>query len=70
MYTNIDFKTKKAFKEAVAAGKKISLYQTGFFGGDRDLSNGVFAVEGPHYPKPHTWYAEVKVENGYVVKVK
>ena len=70
MYTNINFKTKKQFKEAVANGQKITLFQPGPFGGDKDLSNGTFSVEGPHWPQPHTWYAEVKVENGYVVKVK
>lgn len=26
-------------------------------------------LEGPHYPKPHTWYAKVRVERGVVVKV-
>lgn len=70
MYTNINFKTKKALKEAVVNGEKISIYQPGPFGGNKDLSNGVFAVEGPHYPQTHSWYAEVKVENGYIVKVK
>lgn len=70
MYTNINFKTKKAFKEAVANGEKVSLYQPGPFGGSKDLSSGVFAVEGPHYPQPHSWYAEVTVKDGVVIKVK
>ena len=34
MYTLIDFKTKKALKEAVASGKKIGYYQVGPFGGN------------------------------------
>lgn len=25
--------------------------------------------KGPHYPKPHSWYATVEVENYRVVKV-
>lgn len=70
MYTNINFKTKKALKEAIAKGDKVSIYQPGPFGGSNELLNGTFAVEGPHYPQPHSWYAEVKVENGYIVKVK
>ena len=67
MYTNINFKTKKAFKEAVAAGKQISIYSPGL---GAPKMNGTEFVEGPHYPEPHRWYAEVKVENGLVVKVK
>ncbi len=31
---------------------------------------GTAYCEGPHYPEPHRWYAEVKVENGIVIKVK
>lgn len=33
------------------------------------VPNGRYCVEGPHYPKPHTWYASVKVEDGVIVKV-
>ncbi len=67
MYTDIDFKTKKALKEAVAQGKKVTYYQPGL--GDTPL-NGTIYCEGPHYPKPHTWYATCQVENGVIVKVK
>ncbi len=69
MYTDRNFKTKKALKEAIALGAKISLYQPGPFGG-RDVLNGEFSVEGPHYPKPHSWYARVTVVEGFVTKVK
>jgi len=31
--------------------------------------NGSDVIEGPHYPKPHRWYAVVQVKDGYVVKV-
>jgi hypothetical protein len=67
MYTSINFKTKKAFKEAVANGEKITLFSPGL---GTPKVDGVEYVEGMWYPKPHTWYAEVKVENGIVVKVK
>lgn len=66
MYTNKDFKTKKAFKEAIAKGEKITLYAPGL---GTPAVNGTDFVEGPHYPKPHTWYAKVLVKDGYVVKV-
>jgi hypothetical protein len=66
MYVNPNFKSKKEFKEAVAAGKSVELYQPGL--GTVPL-NGTACVEGPHYPEPHKWYATVKIENGKVVKV-
>lgn len=75
-YTEINFKTKKALKEAVAKHKEKSLgsysvrcYQPGL---GPDLSNytGKITLEGPHYPKPHSWYAEADLVNGVVVKVK
>lgn len=66
MYTNINFKTKKALKEALAQGTKVYLYNPSPF---PTPENGEISVEGPHYPKPHSWYARVLVENGRVVKV-
>jgi len=84
-YTVTNFKTKKALKEAVKYWKDcprdsfgveldktivpVRCYQPGL---GPDLSNytGKIALEGPHYPKPHTWYAEAWLENGVVVKVK
>lgn len=69
MYTSKDFNTKKALKEAIANGEKITVYQPGPFGGN-EPTDGRVCIEGPHYPKPHKWYAEAWLENGYVVKVK
>lgn len=67
MYVTPNFPTKKALKEAVASGKTVRVFQPGPFG--TDVLDGDFSVEGPHYPKPHTWYARVRVEEGKVVKV-
>jgi len=65
MYTTINFKNKKALKEAVASGKKISTFQPGgMFPATRD---GEIALEGPHYPEPHRWYASATVKNGIIV---
>lgn len=69
MYVNPNFKTKKALKEAVENNEEITIFQTGPFGGN-EPENGMATVEGPHYPEPHRWYAQVIVENGKVVKVK
>lgn len=73
MYVDPNFRTKKAFKEAVEAGKEVDFYvPNGLFGPPKALSsgNGKIFVEGPHYPDPHTWYAEVTLEDGKVVKIK
>lgn len=69
MYTIQNFKTKKALKEAVAAGKPVRYYQPGPFGGN-EPRDGFITLEGPHYPAPHTWYARAEVKAGLVVNVK
>lgn len=65
-YVSPNFPTKKALKEAIKAGKTVSVFQPGPFPG---TSDGRLTVEGPHYPKPHSWYAIVQVEQGRVIKV-
>jgi len=69
MYVLPNFKTKKELKEAVARGEAISLWQPGPFGGN-EPNNAVVGVEGPHFPKAHSWYARVTVVDGKVTKVK
>jgi hypothetical protein len=69
MYTDKNFKTKKALKDAVANGEKITYYQAGPFGG-RETQNGTITLEGPHFPEPHRWYATATVKDGVIVKVK
>ena len=68
MYTTQNFKTKKALKEAVAAGKQIGIFQPGPFGGN-EPRDGKITLEGPHYPAPHSWYATAVIKDGSVVKV-
>jgi hypothetical protein len=70
MYADVNTKTKKALKEAVASGLKISVFQPNNMFGVEAPPNGTCAVEGPWYPKPHTWYATVTLENGVITKVK
>ena len=66
MYTDTNFKTKKALKEAVAAGERVTVFQPGPF---PPTLNGPATVEGPHYPEPHTWYAQVEVSDGVITRV-
>lgn len=70
MYVQPNFKTKKALKEAVAEGKDVTIFQPGPFGGDEPDNASSVAVEGPHAPMPHSWYAQVTVRDGKVIKVK
>jgi hypothetical protein len=67
MYTSQNFPAKKALKAAVAAGQRITLWAPGL---GTPVQNGKEYIEGPHYPRPHTWYAEVQVKDGVVVSVK
>jgi hypothetical protein len=68
MYTRTNYRTKKALREAVASGEKVTVFQPGgFFPSQTD---GSAMVEGPHYPEPHRWYAQVELVDGTVVKVK
>jgi hypothetical protein len=67
MYTTINFKTKKALKEAVAVGADVRIYSPGL---GVPKENGIEYVEGPHYPEPHTWYAQVEMRDGRVINVK
>ena len=65
MYTVENFGSKKALKEAVAAGLRVETYQPGgMFPATRD---GAITLEGPHYPKPHRWYANAVVKDGIIV---
>ena len=66
MYVSPNYKTKKALKKALAEGVAVYAFSPGPF---PCPENGKVAVEGPHYPEPHRWYATVEVKDKYVVKV-
>jgi len=67
MYVSPNFKTKRALWDAIAEGKSVTVFSPGPF---PCPENGRVAVEGPHYPEPHKWYAQVEVKEGKVIKVK
>jgi len=52
---------------SVTATKPVSVYQPGPF--TDPVPDGVYCVEGPHFPTPHSWYARVVVKDGVVVSV-
>ena len=67
MYTDQNFKNKKALKDALAAGRAIGVISPGLFPAPR---NGRVTLEGPHFPAAHTWYAQATVVDGVITKVK
>uniref|UniRef100_A0A6M3KA35 Uncharacterized protein n=1 Tax=viral metagenome TaxID=1070528 RepID=A0A6M3KA35_9ZZZZ len=67
-YTVENFKTKKALKEAMKSGQEVRCFQPGL-GPNLENFTGRVYLEGPHYPKPHSWYASAKLVDGVVRKV-
>jgi hypothetical protein len=64
-YVSGNPKTKKALKELVANGK-ADVFMPGL---GSVPTNGAVTLEGPHYPKPHRWYASGTMKDGVLVKV-
>jgi len=67
-YTVTNYPTKKAVRDALANGEIIRVYQPGPFG--PNVEDGQATLEGPHYPKPHKWYAEAFVVDGVLVRIR
>lgn len=61
-----DFKTKKAFIEALKDNREITVYSPGPFPLTNN-GNGVFVIEAP--ANYHKWYLKVECKNGIVTKV-
>jgi hypothetical protein len=86
MYTHVNFKTKKALKQAVdawndrqgtslIAGVASSTARPVTYYqpgpfGGNEPQNGTIYAKGPHYPEPHRWYAQCVAKDGAIVKVK
>lgn len=65
-YCDRNFKTKKALKDAVAAGDEVGVFSAGL---GEPPETGETSVSGPHYPAAHSWYARVRLLDGVIVKV-
>lgn len=65
-YTEVNYKTGKAVKEAIAAGP-VPVHQPGPFG--PEVKDGWCCLEGPHYPQAHSWYIGVIVKDGCAISV-
>ena len=64
-YADTNYPTKKALREAVAVAD-VPVHQPGPFG--PAVKDGEAVIEGPHYPKPHRFYAAVIVKDGVIPK--
>lgn len=67
MYVDPNCKSKKELKERIAEGGAVRVFQPGI--GEVPTGTAEVSVEGPHFPKPHSWYARVRIKDGQVVKV-
>lgn len=68
-YANENFPSKKALKLAVQAGNgELGAHQLTPYG-RTELTDGEAYLEGPHFPKPHRWYAKVLLKDGKIVQV-
>ncbi len=60
-YTDTNFKTKKELLKAVKAGDDVYAWQPGPFP-LRAYDGNKLIIEGPQYPQPHKWYAQVTID--------
>ncbi len=67
MYVRPNYKTKGQLIKAVNKGTDVDVYPPGL--GSVPVDGTVY-LEGPHYPAPHTWYAQGAMVGGRLVKVK
>lgn len=75
MYTQFNYQTKKALKDAVRGsivecnGVPVRVKAVGMFDRHSETWTGPAVIEGPQYPAPHRWYARVACVEGVIVKV-
>ena len=66
-YTTVDYPSKKALQTAFKSGVRIEIDQSScMFPQDKD---GDIVIEGPQYPKAHTFYQKVTIKDNVVVKL-
>jgi hypothetical protein len=66
-YVTGDPKSKAELKRRLAAGERVEVFQPGL---GTVPTDGEVSLEGPHYPRPHTWYGTGVMEGGRLVRVR
>ena len=67
-YCYPDFKSKAALKRAITSGEKVRVSENTPYG-KQHIEDGHITLEGPHYPKAHTWYGICEVRKGVITEV-
>ena len=68
-YVDGNPKSKKLLKQWISSGKEVRCFQPGM-GPDLSQHTGVVYLEGPHFPQPHKWYAQGRLERGVLISIK
>lgn len=71
-YCHPNFKSKKALKDAIARGEKVTFEGQSMCAPTPDYSTftgKIIDLTGPHFPAAHKWYGHAILENGKVIKV-
>jgi hypothetical protein len=69
VYPNV--KSKAELKRRIKEGEQFRVEDQSMFG-NKDYSNytgKILGACGPHYPKPHSWYANLEMVDGKITKV-
>ena len=70
MYADGNPRSKKELKQWIAEGREVRAFlPNAEFTGFKTQTDGTAFLEGPHYPKPHRWYAQVTLRDGIIVGV-
>ena len=67
MYVESNPKSKAALKRSLKEGNEETVFAPGL---GTIPENGIVYLEGPHYPKPHTWYGQGTMKDGMLISVK
>jgi len=70
MYISPNLPSKAAIKRAIKAGDTVTVFQPNNMFNVVPPKNGTCTVEGPHYPKQHSWYGQATLKDGKVVSIK
>ena len=68
VYLYPNMKSKKAYKEALKEGKRITALEHTPFGA-RSIHDETVTFSGPHFPQAHKFYGQAVVKDGIVIKI-
>ena len=69
MYLSPNYPSKAAANRAIKAGEVVTVFQPNNIFNQYPPENGTVVIEGPHYPKPHTFYGQATIKDGKVIKL-